>query len=114
MALILKAGKTYNYQGIPVASAYGVVDHLNANKLGRIAHIVFEIYANADMRTDSGNIIAQHHYTVGLADFDYWFSIPTLSGQNPFAQAYLYLAALTDEDGNLVWGDWESDEKVTG
>ena len=110
MAMVLKQGESWEYKGVPIASAYGVIDHLNANKLARRCHLVFEIYADQSKRTDPGNILAQYSYDVTLDDFDYWFSMPTLSGQNPFAQAYLWLAALEDEEGNLVWGDWESDE----
>ena len=110
MAMILKQGETWDYKGVPLATAYGVIDHLNANKRDRKCHLVFEIYADESKRGDPGNLLAQFSYDVTLADFDYWFSVPTLSGQNPFAQAYLWLAALEDDDGGLVWGDWESDE----
>lgn len=111
MAMILKDQATWDYKGVPLSNAYGVIDHLNANKRDRRCHLVFEIYADESLRGDPGNLLAQYSYDVTLDDFDTWFSVPTLSGQNPFKQAYLWLAALEDEDGNLVWGeDWESDE----
>jgi hypothetical protein len=112
MALVLKQGATWTYKGVSVPIGYAVVDFVSFNKRTRTFVFTLEVYARQNTSGIPENVMRQHQYTIAREDFDQFFSVAKMSTANPFALAYTYLAALRDEENNLVWGDWESDGLV--
>ena len=87
----------------------------NGNKKEKSQHFVLEIFSRkcASAQRSDGTVkpVSQHSYTITGDDWDTYFSVAAIDADdNQYNRAYAYLLQLKDEDDNLVWGDWESDE----
>ena len=111
-AIILKAHKKYtDRHGVIYDDAYGVVDICNGDKKRKIQHIVLDIYKDSQARSDKLIPPARFSYDITGAEWDDWFSVQAISGDdNQYKQAYEWLHQL-EINGELVWIDWESDEE---
>lgn len=112
MALILKSNKTFQDEsGNVYGEAYGVVGQISSDKRNKLHTITFVIYKNHSCRNDLKRPVAEYTYGVGGDDFDMYFSPAAITADdNQWKQSYLYLLQLKNENEDLIYGDWQSDE----
>ena len=119
MAIILKEEKTFKnpYAKDPIATAYGVIDQVNENKGTCSNCFVLEIYPEKltkdERRSGLVRPISSAKITIPTEDFDSVFGSENLNkeGMNPNRAVYEYLLQMKDNEDNLIYADWKSDEE---
>jgi len=118
MALILKNLKQSQdpHTGELYTTMYGVVDFVRIEKQQKNAEVRVKIFVAKTHKNAGRQELKSHHLNRGYfaigSDYDTYFSISkmTPAGKNIYKQAYLWLLTVMDDDGNLIFEDWESDE----
>lgn len=115
MSLILKEGRTFKnpYNG-NITTAYARVKATHRDTDKRLQSIHVDIFVSKHACDNKCLPIEKRDYVCALEDFDTYFAESVIKQSNVSveSQAYLYLMQLEDEnnEGVLVYEDWESDE----
>ena len=121
MAIVLKDGNTFQdpHDLTDINTCYGVIDQCNGNKKAEQQVFILEIYRTEAARNNGGKPIFSKKYTVTGDEWDTHFAVGCVEA-NQYAASYNCLLEMREqvlneetgeyEDGDLIWGDWESDE----
>lgn len=121
MAIVLKSSKTFQdpHDLSDIDTCYGVIDQCNGNKKSEVQIFVLDIYRTEEARMNGGKPIYSQKFNVTDDEWQEHFSINSVE-PNQYAAAYNYLLTIAEqvlneetgeyEDGDPIWGDWESDE----
>jgi len=119
LALILKTGKTTRdpYNGRNLSTAYARIVATETPVFQNNHIIRVAVYPNKSARDDNKPSFEAHtlnteFVVIDITDFNTFFEDSVLKQANKsvLSQSYVYLIQAVDEDDNLIWEDWESDE----
>ena len=112
MALQIKTGQTkQDAMGNIYPAAYLVIDQIHIDKKAREVQLHTTIYGSQKARRDGFSDIGSLSkvYMITGEAFDALFSVDALiENVNQWSQGYEYLSSIKDEDGTLIFGNWEA------
>ena len=114
MGLILKENETYfnKFSAKEITTAYGFIHQINANRGDFKGHIVISVYDSKEAKDSGAPPIGSFSEPISKEQYDVIFDREKLDqeGMNPARSCYEYILQLIDDDDNLIYSKWMSDE----